>query len=120
MSLIQVIVIIILSVLFFAIISLLKTGRLKEKYSVLWIVGIVLMLILTIARRFLEKASLFFGVYYAPSFLFVVAFLVLLLILLHFSVAISAHEKRQKDLAQRLVLMEERLRRQKKGERDEG
>lgn len=119
MSLIQIIIMGILFILFFAIIFLLKTGWLKEKYSVLWLTGIGIVLALTISRRLLEKVSLLFGVYYPPSFLFVLAFLVTLVILLHFSVAISQQEKKQKILAQRLVLLEERIKRMKKGETDE-
>ena len=110
MSLIQSTIIIILLILFFTIISLLKNRKLKEKYSVLWLIGIILMLALTVSRGPLEKISLFFEVYYPPSFLFVLAFLVTLSILLHFSVAISAIEKKQKALAQRLVLIEEKIR----------
>lgn len=109
MDLIQIAVIAILIILSFLIISLLKTGRLKEKYSVLWLMGISAMLVLTLSRRLLGKISLFFGVHYPPSFLFVFAFLVILAILLHFSVAISQHEKRQKILAQRLGIIEEKI-----------
>jgi len=109
MSLIQIIAAMFLLILFVLIIFLLKTGRLKEKYSVLWLIGIIIMLILTVSRRPLEQISLFFGVYYAPSFLFVFAFLVILALLLHFSVAISGFEKKQKTLAQRLVVMEQKL-----------
>lgn len=111
MSLIQPVVILVLLILFFSIIFLLKTGRLKEKYSVLWLTGITIMLALTVSRRLLEKISLFFGVYYPPSFLFVLAFLITLVILLHFSIAISQYEKKQKILTQRLILLEEKLRR---------
>jgi len=106
MSLIQIIAAMFLLILFVLIIFLLKTGRLKEK---LWLIGIIIMLILTVSRRPLEQISLFFGVYYAPSFLFVFAFLVILALLLHFSVAISGFEKKQKTLAQRLVVMEQKL-----------
>lgn len=109
MSLIQITVIAILLILSFAILFFLKTARLKEKYSVLWLTGIFAMLVLTISRRLLEKISLVFGVYYAPSFLFVFAFLIMLAMLLHFSVVISQHEKRQKILAQRLVILEEKI-----------
>ena len=108
-SLIQIITVIFLSFLFSFIVFLLKRKRLKEKYSILWIVGIILMVILTVSRKPLETISLFFGVYYPPSFLFVIAFLVILAILLHFSVAISELEKRQKIIAERLVITEERM-----------
>ena len=109
MGLIQIITLVFLVVLFFIIIFLLKTRRLKEKYSVLWIIGIIIMLVFTIARRALEIISLFFEVYYPPSFLFALAFLVMLAILLHFSVAISQIEKRQKNSAQSLVILEEKI-----------
>ena len=90
---------------------LLKRGSLKEKYSISWLFGFFLLLIISISRGLLEKISFFFGVYYPPSFLFLLAFFVMLIILLHFSIVISEMEKRYKILAQKMLLLEERLNR---------
>ena len=50
------------------------------------------------------------GIFYAPSALFVVAFGFVLVLLLHFSVAVSRLADQNKVLAQRVALLEERQR----------
>jgi cell division protein FtsB len=48
------------------------------------------------------------GIYYAPSALFVIAFGFILVLLLHFSIAVSRLADQSKVLAQRVALLEER------------
>ena len=108
---IQIVAIIFNILLLLTLLILTKRGSLKEKHSILWLLGFSCLLILSLSRGLLEKTSLFFGVYYPPSFLFLLAFFVLLLIILHFSVAISALEKKAKLLAQKMVILEENLKR---------
>ncbi len=50
------------------------------------------------------------GIFYPPTALFVVAFGFVLLLLLHFSSAVSRLSDQTKVLAQRLALLEERVR----------
>ena len=56
------------------------------------------------------------GIAYPPSALFVIAFGFVILLLLHFSVAVSRLTDQSKVLAQQLSLLDERVRRQE--ERD--
>jgi hypothetical protein len=50
------------------------------------------------------------GIFYAPSALFVIAFGFVLVLLLHFSLAVSRMADQTKVLAQRLALLEQRQR----------
>ncbi|MFQ5585923.1 MAG: DUF2304 domain-containing protein [Thermodesulfobacteriota bacterium] len=95
--------------LLIAIIELIRRGMLKERYALLWLFSTVVILILSIWRRLIDKVALWFGIAYPPSLLFLVAFLFLLLILLHFSVVVSNLSERNKTLAQDLGLLRAKL-----------
>ncbi len=92
------------------VIELIRRGRLKEKYSLLWLAAGSILLILSASRELLEYLSHLVGIYYAPSFLFLLAFLFLLLITLHFSVVISGLSEKNKRMAQELALLRQELR----------
>jgi hypothetical protein len=91
------------------VIELIRRGRLKERYSLLWLFAGTILLILSFSRSLLEFFSHMVGIYYAPSFLFLLAFLFLLLITLHFSVVISGLSEKNKLLAQELALLKQEL-----------
>lgn len=87
------------------VIELIRRGRLKERYSLLWLLAGVILLVLSSSRSLLEYVSHLVGIYYPPSFLFLIAFLFLLLITLHFSSVISGLSEKNKQLAQELALL---------------
>ncbi len=94
---------------FVLVIELIRRGRLKERYSLLWLFASTVLLILSSSRQLLEFFSHLFGIYYAPSFLFLIAFLFLQLITLHFSVVLSGLTEKNKRLAQELALLKQEL-----------
>ncbi len=91
------------------VIELIRRGRLKERYSLLWLFAGTVLLVLSSSREILEFISRSMGIYYAPSFLFLVAFLFLLLITLHFSVVISGLSEKNKQLAQEVALLRQEM-----------
>jgi len=94
---------------FVIVIELIRRGRLKERYSLLWLCASALLLVLSLSRDVLEYLSHALGVYYPPSLLFLLAFLFLLLITLHFSVVLSGFSEKNKKLAQELALLRQEL-----------
>jgi Uncharacterized conserved protein (DUF2304) len=66
--------------------------------------------VLAIWRRGLDAFSDLIGVAYPPSALFMVAGLFVFVVLLHFSTVLSRLSEQNKTLAQRLALLEEKLR----------
>jgi hypothetical protein len=87
--------------------ELIRKKRLREEYSLLWLfTGIAIFIFSLWPEFFLSK---FFtqltGLYYLSAVV-MIAFLFLLLIVLHFSVVISKLADRNKDLAQRHALLE--------------
>jgi hypothetical protein len=91
------------------IVELIRRGRLKEKYSLLWLFAGTILLIFSSSRYLLEYVSSLVGIYYPPSFLFLLAFLFLLLITLHFSSVISGLSEKNKQLAQELALLRQEM-----------
>jgi len=87
------------------VIELIRRGRLKERYSLLWLLAGGVLLAFALSRDLLEYVSHLVGVYYPPSFLFLLAFLFLLMITLHFSVVISGLSDKNKHLAQEIALL---------------
>jgi hypothetical protein len=92
------------------IVELIRRHRLQERYALLWIVTGGVMLVLAIWRRGLDAFSDLIGVAYPPSALFMVAGLFVFVVLLHFSTVLSRLSEQNKTLAQRLALLEEKLR----------
>jgi hypothetical protein len=91
------------------VIEMIRRGRLKEKYALLWLFASAILLVLSMSRGLLEYVSFLVGIYYPPSFLFLLAFLFLLLITLHFSSVISGLSEKNKQLAQELALLRQEI-----------
>ena len=107
---IQIVAVLATALLLFGILELVRSRRLLERYAILWLLSALILLGLAIWRDLLESVADAVGVYYAPSALFVIAFGFILVLLLHFSVAVSRLSEQAKLLAQRVALLEERNR----------
>jgi hypothetical protein len=97
--------------LLFVILELVRSRRLLERYALLWLFSAIVLLVLALWRGLLEDIARVIGVAYAPNALFFIAFAFVLVLLLHFSLAVSRLTDQTKVLAQRLALLEERQRR---------
>lgn len=106
---IQIIAIVTTLVFLVLVIDFIRRGLLKEKYAVLWLGFIVVIAILAIWKNLLDMIAMRVGIAYSPSLLFLVAFIFILLILLHYSVVISVLTDRNKRLAQEITLIKSRL-----------
>ncbi len=92
-----------------SVVELIRRNRLKERYSLLWLASACIMLFFSISRNSLERLSLFVGIQYPPSLIFILAFLFLIVINVHFSTVISELFERNKDLAQEVALLRKSL-----------
>ena len=119
MQLVQVIAVIFSVSLLIGIVDLIRRGMIKEQYALLWLASAVILLILSVWRGLLDKIALAMGIAYPPSFLFLVAFLFLLLIVLHFSVIISDFSEKNKRLSQEIAILKTMFEQYAKGEKNE-
>ena len=92
------------------IFELIRGRRLQERYALLWLVTGGVILVLALWRDALRLVAEQLGIAYPPSALFVVGFLFILVVLLHYSTVISELSERNVRLAQDIALVEERLR----------
>ena len=94
---------------FLLVVELIRRGRLKERYALLWLFSGLVMFILSVSRDLLEAIAKLIGIYYPPSLLFLIAFVFLLLITLHFSAVISGLSEKNKRLAQEVALLRQAI-----------
>lgn len=105
---IQIVSIVAAGGLFLIVLELVRRRRLLERYALLWLFSALALLGLAIWSGLLEQIASAIGVIYPPNALFVIAFGFVLMLLLHFSLAVSRLTDQTKILAQRLAMLEER------------
>ena len=91
--------------LLLVVIELIRKKRLKEKYALLWFLSGVIILIFSIFPSLLMIISDIAGTYYLTT-LFIISFVFLLLIVLHFSTVISQLADQNKMLTQELSILD--------------
>jgi hypothetical protein len=105
---IQIVAVVVAGLLLFGILELVRRRRLLERYALLWLFSAAVLLALAAWKGLLQTLAHAIGIFYPPSALFVIAFGFILILLLHFSVAVSRLADQSKVLAQRLALLEAR------------
>lgn len=98
--------------LLIVVLEAVRRRRLLERYALLWLLSAIVLLVLAVWRNLLEVLARSVGIASPPNALFFVAFAFVLVLLLHFSLAVSRLTDQTKVLAQRLALLEERVDRQ--------
>jgi hypothetical protein len=93
----------------FSVVELIRRNKLKEKYSLLWLAASLVILFFSISRKALETISLLVGIYYPPSFIFLIASLFLIIINIHFSTVISELYEKNKNLTQEIALLKKAM-----------
>jgi hypothetical protein len=107
---IQIVSIVAAAALLVVVLELVRRRRMLERYALLWLFSAMVLLGLAIWRSLLETVADWIGIAYPPNALFVIAFGAILVLLLHFSLAVSRLADQSKVLAQRIALLEERQR----------
>ncbi len=97
-------------ILLLVIFELIRSRRLQERYALLWLLTGLVIFVLAIWRGLLASLADLVGISYPPSALFILGSFFILLVLLHYSTVISKLSEQNTMLAQRLALLEHRLR----------
>ncbi len=88
---------------------LIVRGRLREEYAFIWVACTLVLLFFAFWRNGLNIVSSALGVFYPPSLVFMGAIFAILIYLLHLSVEVSRLRAINKNLAQKIALMEEHV-----------
>ena len=92
------------------VIEMVRRRRLREDYSLLWLLTFIALLVLALLRNsLLERLAIMLGISYPPTALFVVSFGFMLLILLQFSTVITNLAHENKRAAQNIALLSLRV-----------
>lgn len=88
---------------------LIVKGRLREEYSFIWIACTIILVVFSIWRTGLTEISLFLGVFYPPSLIFLVGLFAIIGFLVHLSVVISKLQQSIKDLTHEVSFLKKEL-----------
>ena len=97
--------------LFAGIIYLIRKGRLKEGYSILWFFIALVIVLFSLFTGLLDMLARFTGISYAPAVLFLLLVGGLFLLSLHFSVLATRHDKKLRELAQEHAILKANIER---------
>ncbi|MEZ0485590.1 DUF2304 domain-containing protein [Fibrella aquatica] len=100
------------SIFMIMIFRLIIQGRLREEYSIVWILCTLILIVFSIWRKGLEQISLWLGVYYPPSLIFLAAIFAIIVFLVHLSVVNSKLQSQIKTLTHEMAYMKLELQRQ--------
>jgi hypothetical protein len=97
--------------LLLVVFELIRSRRLRERYALLWLATGVVLVVLSAWRGGLNTIARWLGVRgYPPAVLFAIGLLFVILVLLHYSTVISRLADQNTVLAQRLAILEAKLR----------
>jgi len=98
------------SVLFLLYIArLIIKGKLREEYSIVWIICTLVLILFSFWRDGLEILAKLVGVYEAPNLVFTGAIFAVFIYLLHLSVVVSKLHSENKQLAQDIAMLKEKM-----------
>jgi hypothetical protein len=97
-------------VLLAIVFELLRRRRLIERYALIWLGSAVVLLGLAVWKGLLDRLAELMGIAYPPNALFMIAFGFVLVLLLHFSLAISRLSNETKVLAQVVARLDREVR----------
>jgi hypothetical protein len=117
-SRVQIVAVLVTALMLLVVLELVRRRRLVERYALLWMSVAGGLLVLAIWTDLLSWASDLVGIDVPSNALFLAAFGVAFLLLLHFSVATSRLGEETKILAQEVARLDEELRHMRAGSRN--
>lgn len=108
MAKIQIIAIVISLLFLTYIVRLIIRGKLREEYSIVWILCTAILILFSFWRSGLDVVSELLGIYAPPNLVFTVGIFATFIYLLHLSVVISKLQSQNKQLAQDIALLREK------------
>jgi hypothetical protein len=102
---VQIIAIAVSVVLLMSVLELVRRRKLVEEYSLLWILGSIAILALSVWRGMLDIAARGLGIFYPPSLLLMLVIVIVFVGLLSFSVVLSRQRKQIERLMEETAIL---------------
>jgi hypothetical protein len=95
--------------LLYLIVRLIRSRKIKEEYSLLWIFFGVLFLLLSVFKPLLDLAADLVGIHYAPAALLLFLIMALFGIMIQFSVVVSDLSEKNRILVREIALLNQKV-----------
>lgn len=92
-----------------SVFELIRRGKLREEYSLLWFLSSVVLLFFSLWRGAFDYIAHRLGIAYSPALLILVMLFFGMLLMVHFSIVVSRLTGENKRLAQELALLNLKL-----------
>lgn len=109
MGKIQIIAIAVSLLFLLYIVRLIIKGKLREEYSIVWIVCTAVLILFSFWRSGLDVVSNLVGILAPPNLVFTAAIFAIFIYLLHLSVVVSKLHAQNKQMAQDIALLKEKI-----------
>ena len=103
--------------LFIYILELVRRRKFREELSLVWLLIGFGLILSSIADLLIDPLAFKLGISYPPALVFILVFFLLLLAFLYFSIVVSDLKSRNKELSQKIALIEHKLGRMNEGKR---
>ncbi|MFH1824896.1 MAG: DUF2304 domain-containing protein [Candidatus Firestonebacteria bacterium] len=94
---------------FIFIIELLRSHKMREKYSIVWLIIGILVFIMPLSYNLWSRFARFIGLADPNALMFILGFLGLGLLALQFSLALSSSSSVIKEIVQHIALLEHKI-----------
>lgn len=95
--------------LFIVIFELVRKKKFREELSLLWLLIGPVLIMSSFADRIIDPIAFRLGIHYPPALIFLIVFFLLTFILLYFSIVVSDLKSKNKELSQKIALLEYRV-----------
>lgn len=96
-------------VFLFYISRLIIKNRLREEYSIVWLISTVFIVIFSFYEEGLNRLALLFGIAIPANLVFAGSIFAILIYLLHLSVTTSKLQRQNKKMAQDIALLNKKI-----------
>lgn len=106
---IQVITIVVSFLFLFYIGHLIIKRKLREEYSIIWVIGTIILIIFAFWRDGLDIIAYLLGINETSNLIFTGAIFLILIYLLHLSIVTSELHEKNKKLSQEIALLKNKI-----------
>ncbi len=86
-----------------------RKRKIRENYSLIWFLIGFIMLTFSVFRGLLDIIAAFLGIYYAPSLVLTITFLMVLGLGIHFTLVVSSLTESNKKAIQEIGILKQKL-----------
>jgi len=100
--------------IFITVIELVRRKKFREELSLVWLfIGVAIIILSSFGDRIIDPIAIFLGLPYPPVLIFIVFLFFFLLAMIYFTMVISDIKSKNKELSQKIALLEYKISKKK-------